>query len=57
MIITICLLILVYAILGKDVKSLVEKLKNVLWFVLDVLDEGAAILFVRKKLQASMRWN
>ena len=57
MIITICLLILVYAILGKDVKLLVEKLKNVLWFVLDVLDEGAAILFVRKKLQASMRWN
>ena len=31
MILTICLLILVYSILGKDVKSLVEKLKNVDW--------------------------
>lgn len=31
MIITICLFILVYTILGKDVKTLVEKLKNVEW--------------------------
>lgn len=31
MILTICLLILVYTILGKDVKPLLEKLKNVDW--------------------------
>ena len=31
MIITICLLILVYTILGKDIKPLLEKLKNVDW--------------------------
>ena len=31
MIITICLLILVYTILGKDIKPLLEKLKKVDW--------------------------
>lgn len=81
MIITICLLILVYTILGKDIKPLLEKLKNVdwkgicdktwavikeyakkggrlacepllkLWFV---LDEGAAVLYVVKKVHDKM---
>ncbi len=31
MIVTICLLILVYTILGKDIKPLLERLKNVDW--------------------------
>lgn len=31
MIITICLLILVYTILGKDIKPLIERLKDVDW--------------------------
>ena len=31
MILTICLLILVYTILGKDIKPLLERLKNVDW--------------------------
>ena len=31
MILTICLLILVYTILGKDIKPLLEKVKNVDW--------------------------
>lgn len=31
MIITICLLILVYTMLGKDVKPLLDKLKNIDW--------------------------
>ena len=31
MILTICLLILVYTILGKDIKPLLDKLKNVDW--------------------------
>ena len=31
MIITICLLILVYTILGKDIKPLLERLKDVDW--------------------------
>lgn len=31
MIISICLLILVYTILGKDVKPLIKRLKNIDW--------------------------
>ncbi len=34
MIITICLLILVYTILGKDVKPLLDRLKGVNWTAL-----------------------
>lgn len=48
MIITICLLILVYTLMGKDVKPLLDRLKNVNWTALWLKAMEAIKKYTRK---------